>query len=124
MWTDAPAVARRLYTIMGAVACGGAVGAFFFAGTPAVLGFLAGCAISFANAWWMHRISMTIGVEGRKPGVAPLFAVFRYFVMLALLYGILMYSEPGFLAALAGCFVHIVAVVLEVVYELTYGTTP
>jgi hypothetical protein len=124
MRTDASAVARRLYTIMGAVVCGGAVAAFLFSGTPGLFGFLVGSVISFANAWWMHRIAMSIGADGRKPGGAPLFAVFRYFVMLALLYGILMYSEPGFLAALAGCFVHIVAVVLEVVYELTYGTTP
>jgi hypothetical protein len=121
---DAPIVARRVYTIMVAVACGGVCAAFVWAGVPGLLGFLAGCAISFANAWWMHRISMSIGDDGRKPRAAPLFAVFRYFAMLALLYGILMYSEPGFLAALAGCFVHIVAVVLEVVYELTYGTTP
>jgi hypothetical protein len=124
MKTEAPEVARRVYVIMAAVASGGAAAAFVWAGLPGVLGFLTGCSISFANAWWMHRLSMSIGADGRKPRAATLFAVLRYFAMLALLYAILMYSEPGFFAALAGCFVHIVAVVVEVVYELTYGTTP
>ncbi len=123
MKTDASAVARRVYTIMAAVAFGGLVGAYLWGGLPGVLGFALGATISFANAWWMHRISESIGVEGRKPGVAPVLAVSRYFVMLVFLYAILRYSESGFLAALAGCFVHIIAVVLEVVFELTYGTS-
>lgn len=123
MKTDAGAVARRVYTIMAAIASGGIVGAYFYWGAPGALGFAVGAAMSFANAWWMHRISAAIGEEGRKAGGAPLLAVFRYLLMLIVLYGILDYSEPGFLAALAGCFVHIIAVVLEVVFELTYGTS-
>ena len=58
-----------------------------------------------------------------SPPAASIFAVLRYFIMLAGLYVILDFSESGFLAALAGCFVHIIAVVLEVVFELTYGTS-
>jgi hypothetical protein len=122
MRTDAPAVARRVYTNMAAVACGGFAGAWLFWGAAGVSGFAAGTAMSFANAWWMHRIAASVGLEGQNTGGAPLLAVFRYLGMLAVLYGILNFSETGFLAALAGCFVHIIAVVLEVVYELTYGT--
>jgi hypothetical protein len=123
MKTDAPAVARRIYTIMGAVASGGIIGAFAIWGATEALGFTAGAAISFANAWWMHRVSMSIGQDGDRPKGAPLLAVFRYLMMLGILYVILDYSESGFLAALAGCFVHIIAVVLEVIFELTYGTS-
>ena len=122
MRTDAPAVARRIYTIMAAVASGGIAGAFVVWGAAEALGFAAGVAISFGNAWWMHRVSMSIGQDVEKPKGAPLLAVFRYLAMLGILYVILSYSESGFLFALAGCFVHIIAVVLEVVFELTYGT--
>jgi hypothetical protein len=122
MKTDAPAVARRIYTIMAALTSGGIIGAFVLWGMPEALGFTAGAVISFANAWWMHRVSMSIGQDAEKPKGAPLLAVFRYLIMLGILYVILDYSESGFLAALAGCFVHIIAVVLEVVFELTYGT--
>jgi hypothetical protein len=66
---------------------------------------------------------MSIGPGGQQPGAASLIAVSRYLLMFALLYVILSYSEIGFVAALAGCFIHIIAVVLEVVFELTYGTS-
>jgi hypothetical protein len=122
MKTEAPAVARRIYLIMFALAAGGIVGAFALWGLPAALGFAGGSAISFGNAWWMHRVSMSIGQDAERPKGAPLLAVFRYLAMGGILYAILSYSESGFLAALAGCFVHIIAVVLEVVFELTYGT--
>ena len=122
MKTDAPAVARRVYIFMAVLAWAGILGAFFLRGAPEALGFAAGAAISFGNAWWMHRVSMSIGQDAEKPKGAPLLAVFRYLIMLGILYVILDYSRSGFLAALAGCFVHIIAVVLEVVFELTYGT--
>jgi hypothetical protein len=123
MQTDASSVARRIYTIMVAVASGGLAAAFFLYGTHAVLGFLVGTIISFGNAWWMHRVSASIGQESGNAKGAPLLAVFRYIIMLGILYGILNLSETGFFAALAGCFVHIIAVVLETVFELTYGTS-
>ena len=122
MRTDAPAVARRVYTIMVALAMGGLVAAFAVWGPQEGLGFAAGSAISFGNAWWMHRVSMSIGQDTERPKGAPLLAVFRYLMMGGILYAILSFSESGFFAALAGCFVHIIAVVLEVVFELTYGT--
>src|SRR5687767_5257874 len=123
MKTDAPAVARRIYIIMVAVAPGGLAGAFFLYGSHAFLGFLVGTLISFGNAWWVHRVTSSIGQETTRGKGAPLLAVFRYLIMAGILYAILNLSETGFLAALAGCFVHIIAVVLEAVFELTYGTS-
>ena len=123
MKTDGASVAARVYTIMLALTGAGLAAAWVVLGVPGVLGFGVGAAVSFGNAWWMSRAAMSIGADGRKPGAASLFAVFRYFLMLAGLYVILNVSESGFLAALAGCFVHIIAVVLEVVFELTYGTS-
>jgi hypothetical protein len=123
MKTDGGAVARRVYLIMAAIAAGGLAGAWILWGIPGLAGFAVGALISFGNAWWTSRIAMSIGPGGEKPGAASFVAVFRYLLMLGILYVILDYSETGFLAALAGCFVHIVAVVLEVVFELTYGTS-
>ena len=123
MKIDGGAVARRVYLIMVAVAGGGIIGAWILWGPAGAWGFALGSVISFGNAWWTHRIAMSVGPGGEKPAGAALLAVFRYLLMLALLYVILSYSEISFLAALAGCFTHIIAVVLEVVYELTYGTS-
>jgi hypothetical protein len=123
MKTDAEAVAGRVYAIMWTVTGGGLAAAWFFGGTAGTLGFLAGAAISFGNAYWMRRVALSVGADVRKAGIGSTLAVFRYLLMLGILYVILRFSETGFLAALTGCFVHIVAVVLEVVYELTYGTS-
>jgi hypothetical protein len=140
MKTDGSAVARRVYVLMFALTSTGLAAAWFFWGLHGVAGFLIGAVISFGNAWWMHRLSMSIGTDPRATnpratdpaeteprssgsGPATFLAVFRYLIMLGILYVILGFSETGFLAALAGCFVHIIAVVLEVVYELTYGTS-
>jgi hypothetical protein len=125
MKTDGAAVARRVYVLMFALTATGIAGAWFFWGPHGLGGFLIGAVLSFGNAWWMHRLSMSIGIESPTAGrgAASFVAVFRYLLMLGILYVILNVSETGFLAALAGCFVHIVAVVLEVVYELTYGTS-
>jgi len=122
MKTDAGVIAWRLYVIMAALTGAGVAGGWVLYGTAGALGFLAGAAMSFANAYWMHRIAMSVGQAG-KPRVASMLGILRYLLMLAVVYAILNVSETGFLAALAGCFVHIVAVVLEVVYELTYGTS-
>ena len=52
------------------VRCWGAAGA---------LGFALGAAVSFGNAWWMHRVSMSIGAEGEKARQARRFSrCFRY----------------------------------------------
>jgi hypothetical protein len=122
MKTDAAVVAWRLYVIMSALTGTGVLVGGFLYGPAAALGFLAGAAMSFANAYWMHRIAMSIG-QGSKPKAASMLAIFRYLLMLAIVYAILDVSKIGFFAALAGCFIHIVAVILEVVYELTYGTS-
>ena len=102
----------------------GLAGAYAGWGLPAVAGFAAGSAIAYLNFRWMAQLVRSIGEpEGRKPASAILLT-FRYLLFAAAGYGIFRYSEIGFLAALAGCFVHIAAVILEVIYELIYAGTP
>ena len=124
MRTDGERVAGRLYKLMGALAMSGVVLSWILFGAAGALGFGIGSAISFANGYWMHRLVWAIGDPGRKPSrPSIIFALLRYIIILVALYAIFRVSETGFLTALAGCFVHIAAVVLEVVYELTYGTS-
>ena len=82
MKIDGPAVARRVYRIMVAVAGAGIVGAWMLWGAAGAWGFTLGSVISFGNAWWIHRVAMSIGPGGEKPGGASLIAVFRYLLML------------------------------------------
>ena len=46
----------------------------------------------------------------------------RYILFAMVGYVILNYFEANVLAALAGCFVAVAAVILEILLELTYGT--
>lgn len=47
----------------------------------------------------------------------------RYFLFGALGYAIVNYFEAGFEGALAGFFVSVAAVILEILYELIYART-
>ena len=90
-------------------------------GGAAALGFAAGTIISLLNYRWISRLTTL-----EKP-VTPRTAMLlggRYLIFGALGYVIFKYSETGFMAALAGCFVHMAAVFIEVIYELTYAGTP
>ena len=58
---------------------------------------------------------------GTKPPATALLGM-RSILFLVGAYAILNYFEANVLAALAGCFVAVSAVVLEVLLELIYGT--
>ena len=106
---------------MFALAIGGSIAAGWQWGLPGVIGFAAGCGISFLNFRWMTGLAMSLG--GPAKPVSALLLAFRYLLFAAVGYGIFRFSETGFLAALAGCCVHIAAVILEVIYELIYAGT-
>jgi ATP synthase I chain len=114
---------RRIHIMMVVLAVLGIMVAAFYWGVPGVLGFAAGSVVSFLNFRWMSRIVFAIGTNRLKP-VSALFLGGRYLLFAAVGYAIFVYSETGFLAALAGCFIHIAAVILEVIYELIYAGTP
>jgi hypothetical protein len=121
-------IVRRLSIMMAALTIPGIVITGIYWGLPGALGFAAGAAVSFLNARWMAAIVFSVGsidpaTQERVKTVPALLLGGRYLLFAALGYVIFRYSEIGFLAALAGCFVHIAAVLLEVVYELIYGTS-
>jgi hypothetical protein len=119
---------RRVNLIMMGLTAVGVAGAGIYWGVAGALGFLAGAAVSFLNFRWLSAVVFALGTidpetqRPLKPAPAMLLGA-RYLVFAAVGYGIFKYSETGFLAALAGCFVHIGAVLLEIFYELIYGTS-
>ena len=120
-------IVRRLNVMMAALTIPGIVVAGTYWGWAGAVGFAAGAAVSFLNASWMAAIVFSIGAvapatETQVKPVSALLLGGRYLLFAALGYVIFKYSEIGFLAALAGCFIHIAAVLLEVIYELIYGT--
>jgi hypothetical protein len=115
-----------MYLYMAGLSVLGAAGAGVYGGIPWVSGFLAGAALSALNFWLWHRLVNRIGRtenaqerQGRGPVV--LFAL-RYGLFAAALYVILQYFEASLSAALVGIFVAVAAVLLEILFELIYGT--
>jgi hypothetical protein len=121
-------LARRVNLIMALLAVAGVIAAANYAGVAGAFGFAAGSIVSFLNFRWMAAIVFALGAvdpKTQKPlkSVSALLLGGRYLLFGAIGYAILKYSETGFLAALAGCCIHIAAVILEVIYELIYGTS-
>ena len=116
---------RRVNLFMAALSTLGLAAAGAYWGVAGAVGFAAGTVVSFLNFRWMTAIVMAMGRDNpteAKP-VPALLLGGRYLLFGAIGYVIFKYSETGFLAALAGCFIHIAAVLLEVIYELIYGTS-
>jgi hypothetical protein len=95
-------------------------------GAAGAIGFLLGAAFSGLNFWFWHRLVQRVG-EVSAPGETPrktsaIFFGLRYFLFIAAGYVILRFFEASLFAALAGCFVAVAAVILEILVELIYGT--
>ena len=76
------------------------------------------------NLWFFHRLVASVGVtteEGPTRASAVLLGA-RYLIFGAAGYVIVDSFEASLPAALIGCFVAIVAVLLEIIYQLIYGT--
>jgi membrane protein implicated in regulation of membrane protease activity len=104
----------------------GAAAALFYGGMPWLLGFLTGAVFSAVNFWFFHRLVRRVG-QTSTDDAAPRKAstvVFgtRYVLFVLGGYAMIKYFEASLSAALFGCFVAVAAVILEILYELTYGT--
>ncbi len=111
--------ALRTYRFIGTLALLGTVVALLRWGGAAGLGFALGSAFSALNFRLWHGTVRRVG--GPKSPLTAMVGM-RYIVFVLLGYAILKYFEANVLAALAGCFVAVTAVVLEVLLELIYGT--
>ncbi len=104
---------------MAILAVAGLVATASFGGKKVGVGFAVGALFSALNFYLWHRMVARIG-EASSP--SPVFFGLRYFGFVLAGYAILNYFEASVLAALAGCFVAVAAVILEILLELIYGT--
>lgn len=104
---------------------GGTAAAAIHGGGRWALGFLLGAVASWISFRWTKKV---VNALGGPAGAPPRhrFAVLlglRYLLLAAGGYAILNYSAVSLAAALFGLFVPVAAVILEILFELTYART-
>jgi len=103
----------------------GTLGVLALAGWRGAGGFLLGALASYLNFRWLRRLVNALGAaaaEGAPPRPrAAVFLGLRYLLLAVGAYVILKSSVLSLEAALAGLFVSVAAVVLEILFELVYA---
>jgi hypothetical protein len=118
------AVTRIEFLIVFLSLAGTAAAAIHGGGRWAV-GFLMGAAASWISFRWTKKVVNALGAPAGPPP-RKRFAVvlgLRYLLLAAGGYVILNYSALSLAAALFGLFVPVAAVILEILFELTYART-
>jgi hypothetical protein len=114
---------RRVYLGMVWVAAAGAAGAGAWKGWRPGVAFLLGAAGSFLNFRWLHQVVSAMGPEARPaPKRVYAFFAFRYLLLGLGGYVIVKVFGMNAIAAVAGLFVPVAALICEILYELVHGT--
>jgi hypothetical protein len=114
----------RILRGMAVIGAAGAVGAAFLGGLPALAGFAAGAAAAYFNFRWLKQLVEALGPGGKRPQARiAVFLGLRYLMLGIGAYAILRYSRMSLRAALAGLFVPVAAVLVEMLFELIYART-
>jgi hypothetical protein len=110
---------------MAAIALPGTAAAALIGGWQGALGFATGAAFSIVNFRLWHRLVRRVGdpTGGSAAKGSVITFALRYFLFAAGLYATIHYFEASLPAALTGIFVAVVAVLLEALIELIYGTS-
>jgi len=112
--------ASRIVKLMAVLAAAGTVAAFFWRGWLGSAGFAVGAAISWLNFRWLKQLTDALGGPPLRRGRA-LFLGLRYLILGGGAYVILRYSQISLTAVLAGLFVSIAAVIVEILFELGFA---
>jgi hypothetical protein len=110
----------RIGKLIWAIGAGGAIGFEIWRGWAWSAGWLLGAAISALNFRWLKQLTEGLGTADAKPRQA-VFLGMRWLLLGGGLYVILKYSVISLSAALAGLFVSVAAVILEILFELMYA---
>lgn len=110
---------HRLTGMAAVIGVAGVIAALVWRGPRAAAGFLIGALISMANLRWWTSLANAVGSFGKTPlrGSVALLAL-RYLAAAAIIYVIVKILEITLAAVLAGLFVSVAAVVIEILYEL------
>ena len=113
---------RRILRMTLALGILGALVALFWRGVNDASGFVIGSSFSLLNfTWWKGLANALGGPSGERPlrGNAVFLAA-RYLVAAALIYVIVRFLGITLAAVLAGLFVSVAAIILEILYELIF----
>ena len=114
------AAVHRVVRLTAALGVAGTLAALFWRGWNWGAGFAVGAAISGLNFYWLKRLAESLGgTRVRRRGAV--FLASRYLLLGLIAYVILRYSSISLPAALAGLFVSVAAVIVEILFELVYG---
>jgi ATP synthase I chain len=114
----------RIIRIGAALGIIGTVVMWIRFGTKTAVGFLAGSLLSLLNFHGLRRV--VDGLSGNsKPGMraTPVFWAFRYILFAGIGYVIVKGLGINLMPILAGLFVAAAAIILEILYEITYART-
>jgi hypothetical protein len=114
-------VTSRIFKVTLAIAAAGTLAALAWRGWRVGAGFALGSALSWINFRWLKHAVDSLSGKRARPRLAVL-AGFRYLLLGGAAYVILSYSSISLGATLAGLFVSITAVIVEIFFEVVYGT--
>jgi urea transporter len=114
-------VTSRIFMVMLAITGVGTMAALAWRGWRVGAGFALGSAISWINFRWLKHVVDGLGGKRARPWLAVL-AGFRYLLLGGAAYVILRYSSISLGATLTGLFVSVTAVIVEICFEVVYGT--
>lgn len=113
----------RIARLMTALAAVGAVTMLAWRGWAWGGGFALGAAASWLGFHWFRRVVHGVSGTGRTRTRLAFLGGLRYLLLGGGAYVIVRYSSISMAAALAGLFVSVAAVIVEILFELTYDRT-
>lgn len=110
---------ERMTRIAAATGIAGVLITLIWRGPRVAAGFLAGAIISMINLRWWTGLVNALGSSGKPPRRASAILLgLRYVLVAAAVYVIVKILEIAVLPVLAGLFVSVAAVLIEILYEL------
>jgi hypothetical protein len=117
---------RRIARATVALAAAGCLVCLILRGWRWAVAYLLGAAASYLNFRWLKRLVDALGgALSARP--SPKFAILiglRYLLLGAGAYAIVNFTSLSLPAALIGLFVPVAAVILEIIFELIYASSP
>jgi hypothetical protein len=112
---------ERISKAMFAITAGGIITAWAWHGWTWGAGFALGAAASWLNFRWLKQVVDVLGSKRPTRKRIAVLAGLRYLLLGGGAYAILHYSPVSLAAALTGLFAAVGAVIIEILYELTYA---
>lgn len=105
------------------IAAAGAVAAIVFKGWLWGFTFALGAVGSYLNFSWLHQVVDALGPDAKPTRKRVfMFVALRYLLLGAGVYVIVKIFGMNGIAAIAGLFVPVAAIIVEILYELVHGT--